>query len=63
MPDSLTLVAAAIAAVVATAGLWWFRFVLKDVRRLPPTTRYGVYALIWLAYFVLVMLIALRRGA
>lgn len=44
------------ATIVATGGLWWFRLVLKDVRRMAPATRYGVYALVWLAYFVVTML-------
>lgn len=55
-------IAAGVAALVATLGLWWFTFVLKETRRLPPATRYGVYALVWLAYFVAVMLLALRRA-
>lgn len=55
--------AALAAAAVATLGLWWFRLILKDARRWPKPTRYGVYALIWLAYFILVMAaIGLGRG-
>ena len=48
------------AALIATLGLWWFRLILKSVRTMAPTTRYGIYALIWLAYFVAVMLVITR---
>ena len=53
--------AAIAAALIASLGLWWFRVILKGVRNLPKTTRYGIYALVWLAYFVAVMLI-IQRG-
>jgi hypothetical protein len=49
-----------VAIVVATAGLWWFQFVLKNVRKLPAVTRFGIYALVWLAYFVLTMIMTAR---
>lgn len=55
--------AVAASAIVATAGLWWFWTILKDARRLPPATRIGVYVLVWLAYFVLMMVLADRLGA
>ena len=45
------------AAVVASLGLWWFRAVLTDVRKMPKATRYGVYAAIWLAYFILTVIL------
>ncbi len=48
------------AAAVATLGLWWFRLIMKNVREMAPATRYGIYALIWLAYFVAVMLVIAR---
>jgi len=48
------------AALVATLGLWWFRLIMKNVREMPKTTRFGIYALIWLAYFVAVMLLVQR---
>ena len=48
------------AAIVASLGLWWFRLIMKNVREMAPTTRYGIYALIWLAYFVAVMLVIAR---
>jgi hypothetical protein len=55
--------AAVVAAIVATAGLWWFLLLLKkETSRLPAATRYGVYALVWLAYFVLTLFIAQRIG-
>lgn len=57
-----TLYAAISSGVVATAGLWWFRLVLKNVRTLPNLTRYGVYAFIWLAYFVLTMTLIDQMG-
>jgi hypothetical protein len=47
-----------IAALIATAGLWWFDFVLKGLRSMPKGVRYGIYALIWLAYFILVIILA-----
>jgi hypothetical protein len=50
------------AAIVATAGVWWFQFVLKKSRGWPPATRYGVYALVWLAYFVLTIILAGRSA-
>ena len=62
MPDVAGLAVAGAAALIATLGLVWFAWILKDVRKLPAATRYGVYALIWLAYFVVVMLLAAQRG-
>lgn len=50
--------AVVVAFLIASAGLWWFRFMLKDVRKLARPTRLGVYALVWLAYFILVMILA-----
>ena len=49
-------------AVIATLGLWWFRLVLGGIKKLPPTTRYGVYALIWLAYFIATLVLASQTG-
>lgn len=51
------LYAALAAILVASFGLWWFRLVLTGVRKLPKTSRYGVYALVWLAYFILTLII------
>ncbi len=51
-----------VAVLIATGGLWWFTMILKTVRQLPNLTKYGVYALIWLAYFVLVLLIIRQSG-
>ena len=50
------------AAVIATLGLWWFRVVLSNVKKLAPTTRYGVYALIWLAYFIATLVLVGQTG-
>ncbi len=55
------LYAAIAAAVVASIGLWWFRLVLGRVREMPKATRYGVYLLVWLAYFILTMIL-IGRG-
>ena len=52
--------AALAGALVASLGLWWFRLVMTGVKKLPKTTRYGVYALIWLAYFILTLLVGGR---
>ena len=51
------LVAALIAALIASFGLWWFRLVLTGVRKLSKVSRYGVYTLVWLAYFILILII------
>lgn len=51
------LYAALVAILVASFGLWWFRLVLTGVRKLPKTSRYGVYALVWFAYFILTLII------
>ncbi len=56
------LYAGLVAAGIATLGLWWFRLVLPAVRKQPKTTRYGIYALIWLAYFILTMIAIGQRG-
>ena len=51
-----------VAALIATAGLWWFRMVLKDwLLRQSQALRWGVYAIVWLAYFTLIIL--LQKGA
>ena len=49
-------------AVIATIGLWWFRMVLGSIKKLPPMTRYGVYALIWLAYFIATLVLVSQTG-
>lgn len=55
---SADVIYGAIAAfVVACVGLWWFRLVLSSVRKQPKATRYGIYALVWLAYFILTMIV------
>jgi len=45
------------AIVIASIGLWWFRLVLTGVKKLPRTTRLGVYTLVWLAYFILTIIV------
>ncbi len=57
------LIAGLVAAAIASAGLWWFRLVLPVIRKQPKTTRYGVYALVWLAYFILTIIVINRSGA
>ena len=51
------------AGIVATVGTWWFAMVLKGLKQLPQTTRWGVYALIWLAYFILTTILMRQLGA
>ncbi|HXI88254.1 MAG TPA: hypothetical protein VNH64_12400 [Parvularculaceae bacterium] len=51
-----------VAAVVATAGLWWFAHILRDLKRAEPLIRYGLYAAVWFAYFGLVVILASRAG-
>lgn len=52
-----TLYAVFAGVVVASLGLWWFRLILKNLRNLPRQTRIGVYALVWLAYFILTLIV------
>ena len=40
------------AIIIASLGLWWFRLVMASVKKQPEATRYGIYALVWLAYFI-----------
>ena len=54
--------AALAGALVATFGLWWFRLIMTNVRKLPKATRYGVYALVWLAYFILTLIVIGQRA-
>ena len=55
MPEAFYASIAAI--VIASIGLWWFRLVLPVVRKQEKTMRYGVYALVWLAYFILTLIV------
>ncbi|MEX6632639.1 hypothetical protein [Hyphococcus lacteus] len=57
------IMAAIVATIIATVGLWWFRLILPVVRKQPKTTRMGVYALVWLAYFILTMMVIGRNAA
>lgn len=48
-----TAIYAGIAAtIIASFGLWWFRLVMTSIKKQPKMTRYGIYALVWLAYFI-----------
>ena len=60
MFDERALLEGAVAAIVATLGLLWFRLILKSAEKLSKPARYGIYALIWLAYFILVMIVISR---
>ncbi len=50
------------ATVIACVGLWWFRLVLPVIKKQPKMTRYGVYAGVWLAYFILTLIIIGKQG-
>ncbi|MEL7489267.1 MAG: hypothetical protein AAGJ73_01000 [Pseudomonadota bacterium] len=64
MPDTQTLGLAMVAALIAFAGLWWFRMVLKErLLAMRPGLRFGLYALIWLAYFTVIIILAMQSGA
>ena len=57
-----SLIGAFVAALIASAGLWWFRLILPVVKNQPKLTRYGVYGLVWLAYFILTMMMIGRSA-
>ncbi len=50
------------AAIVASLGAWWFAFVLKGLRQLSPVQRRIVYLAVWLAYFILTMVLIDQVG-
>ncbi|MEL6111411.1 MAG: hypothetical protein AAFR20_01280 [Pseudomonadota bacterium] len=52
-----------VATLIATVGLWWFDKVLPSVRTQRPPVRLGLYAGIWLAYFVVIMILIDRTAA
>ena len=56
------LIAALVAAAIACVGLWWFRLILPVIKKQPKLTRFGVYAIVWLAYFILTMIMIGRSG-
>ena len=61
--DGLSFGLIATAALIATAGTFWFRMVLKNwLLRTDAPLRFGLYALIWLAYFILILIAAMRAG-
>lgn len=64
MPSEEVLYRAVAAGVTACLGLWWFHlFMKKLMARQPALARAGIYAAIWLAYFILTMMaLALREG-
>jgi len=51
------------AAIVASLGTWWFAFVLKGLKDISSSQRLIVYGSIWLAYFVLMMILIDRLAA
>ena len=58
-----TLIAGLVGGAVASAGLWWFRLMMPVVRRQEKPIRWSVYAAIWLAYFILTIILINRSGA
>lgn len=57
-----TVFAGIAAAVIASLGLWWFRLIMANVKKQPPATRFGVYALVWLAYFIATLVMIGQAG-
>ncbi|MEM9169611.1 MAG: hypothetical protein AAGC56_08125 [Pseudomonadota bacterium] len=54
-PPSIFIIAALIGAV----GVWWFRLILKkQLSSLGATPRAAVYAVVFAAYFALVVILA-----
>lgn len=51
------------ATIIASLGTLWFAYVLKGLRSMAPLPRYGVYAGIWLAYFIAMMIFMRQTGA
>jgi len=62
MPQ-LNIIAVLVAAIIASLGLWWFRLVIKKSNNMRPILRNSVYAGLWLAYFILVMMVINQQGA
>ncbi len=50
------------AIIIASFGLWWFRLVMTSVKKQPKATRYGIYALVWLAYFIATLVMIGQSG-
>ncbi|MEO0398262.1 MAG: hypothetical protein AAF224_02440 [Pseudomonadota bacterium] len=48
------------AFIIACLGTGWFAYVLRGLKNLSASARYGLYCLIWLAYFVLAWILATR---
>ncbi|MBL4618867.1 MAG: hypothetical protein GXP04_01475 [Alphaproteobacteria bacterium] len=59
MPD--IFFAGIAAVVIASIGLWWFRLVLPSLSKHPKVTRYGIYAALWFAYFILTLIVIGRQ--
>ncbi len=53
---------AIVAVLIATGGLWWFRMLVPAVRKMQTLPRIGIYAGIWLAYAILVLMVIQRTG-
>jgi len=45
------------AALIASMGVWWFTVVLPAVKNMPKLRRQGIYGALWLAYFILVLIV------
>jgi len=43
--------------IIASVGLWWFWLVLPSVKTMRKTVRFGIYSLVWLAYFILTLIV------
>ena len=57
------MIAAMVATIIATFGLWWFRLLMPMIKKQSKITRMGVYAVVWLAYFILTMMVIARNAA
>ncbi|MEO0613628.1 MAG: hypothetical protein AAFY83_09960 [Pseudomonadota bacterium] len=51
-----------VATLIACVGLWWFDKVLPSLRTKNTPMRLSLYAGIWLAYFVVIMILIDRTA-
>lgn len=63
VPTGIDLPSLFVATLIATGGLWWFNKMLPSVRTMSAITRYGLYTLIWLAYFIAILMIIQKTGS